>query len=121
MEHNIVIDRQVDAPCHGKGNVDGHTAVDKRYLTEMMKYIHQRERDEDLNKMKAETMDGSIKISFEEQAVKFCSDEKRETGVKSEAKYKKRENLSRTKKRFYHLQKYKDIQYNNIKVKLTGI
>ena len=32
MEYNIVIDRQVDAPGHGKGNVDGHNAVDKLYL-----------------------------------------------------------------------------------------
>ena len=36
MKYNVVIDRSVSAPGHGKSIIDGLNAVDKHYLRKVM-------------------------------------------------------------------------------------
>ena len=45
MKYNIVIDRAVGAPGHGKDVVDGLNAVDKRYLKQcMFRLLHPEQK-----------------------------------------------------------------------------
>ena len=86
--YNIVIDRMVNAPAHGKGVVDALNAVTKRYLRECMRRICKvdtgNENDVELKRKFENWMHiGDKQKSFAEQAKKLCEDEDRKDGVKS--------------------------------------
>ena len=71
--HCIVIDRSVDAPGHGRGIVDGRSAITKNFLREKMRTICIPEDDEQNDKMNAHTMMGDSSQSFAKEAIRLLS------------------------------------------------
>jgi hypothetical protein len=101
--HGIVIDRAVGAPGHGKDEVDGLNAVDKRFINEKMALIITPEENESSNRMHAAARVDDASMSIAAEAARMCRHENRAEGVKSEGKYRKREESSSMKKRIYHV------------------
>ena len=125
-EFDIIIDRLVDAPGHGKDVVDGMNAQDKVYLRHKMITATDPNQEDDSEqsevKFDAALCDGEQKpISFAEQCVKICSAKSRKTGVESYKKSKKREGNKKVLERFYHLQKQDDVKHQHGKYKLKGL
>ena len=101
--YGITIDRQIDAPGHGKGVVDGINAIDKNYLSKMMNLIMTPEVITSKDRMSSATMIEGAEKSFAKECLRLCSNPDRKTGVKSEKKSAKREGNAKLKERFYHL------------------
>ena len=116
----ITINRQIDAPGHGKGVVDGINAIDKNYLSKMMNLIMTPEVITSKDRMSSATMIEGAEKSFAKECLRLCSNPNRKTGVKSEKKSAKREANAKLKERFYHLQEYDEVKYNNKQVALEG-
>ena len=109
MEFKVVIDRQVDAPGHGKDVVDGLNAQDKVYLRKHMisscAATESRTGPNAKLKMDAAVVDSDNKaISFAKQCVELCLQKVQQMGVVSHKKLKKREDKKKMKQRFYHCQ-----------------
>ena len=103
--HGVIIDRAVGAPGHGKDEVDGLNAVDKRFIAEKMALIIMPKANESSNRMHAEARVDGKSMSIAKEAAQMCGDESRAEGVKSKGKYRKREESSTMKKRVYHVDK----------------
>ena len=124
-EFKVVIDRQVDAPGHGKDVVDGLNAQDKVYLRKHMisscAATEPRTGPNAKLKMDAAVVDGDNKaISFAKQCVELCSQKMRQMGVVSHKKLKKREDKKKMKQRFYHYQDFDEVEYKDSKFRLKG-
>ena len=81
---DIVIDRAIGAPGHGKDLVDGLNATDKVYLRQMMCMIGTPEANDSAALMAAHSMVGDAKMSLAAESARLCSDPARKSGVKSE-------------------------------------
>lgn len=101
--HGVIIDRAVGAPGHGKDEVDGLNAVDKRFIAEKMSLIVTPEANESSSRMHAEARVDGESMSIAREAARMCGNASRAEGVKSEGKYRKREEASTMKKRVYHV------------------
>ena len=64
MKYNIVIDRAVGAPGHGKDVVDGLNALDERYLKQCMFRLLNPEQKRCENKMEYHSTTKSCPVSF---------------------------------------------------------
>ena len=63
--HQIVLDRSVDTPGHGKDVVDGFNAVWKRYLATCLRIRSTSEKDNiDSKRMHVEAMKEKGEVSF---------------------------------------------------------
>ena len=118
--HGITIDRQVDAPGHGKGVVDGINAIDKNYLSKMMSLTMTPEVITEKDRMSSATMIEGAEKSFARECIRLCSNPERKNGVKSDKKSVKRESSAKLKERFYHLQEHEEVKYKGKKVALEG-
>ena len=65
--YQIVLDRAVDTPGHGKDVVDGFYVVQKRYLTTFFRMRSTPEKDKiDSKRMRVEAMTETGEVSFAE-------------------------------------------------------
>ena len=65
--YQIVIDRAVDTPGHGKYVVNGFNAVSKRYLATCLRMHSSPEKDKiDSKRMRVEAMTEKEEVSFTE-------------------------------------------------------
>jgi len=92
-KHQIIIDRMISAPHHGKGDCDSQSGVDKNY---MRMFFRRRKIAEDAEDHFAGIMASQIdengkKLSFAELAHVILSHPSRTSGLKSESKHAKRE------------------------------
>ena len=118
---NIIIDRVVGAPYHGKIKIDGLNAVDKIFLRKKMCMIGTPECSHESTRMNAHAMVGKCELSFAAECLRLCSDKSRLSGVKSGGnKRLKRENETKMKNRFYHLQMKSDIHVMEGKTTVIG-
>ena len=63
--YQIVLDRAVDTPGHGKDVVDGFNAVQKRYLSTCLRMRIASESDNiDSNRMRVYAMNEKVEVSF---------------------------------------------------------
>jgi hypothetical protein len=85
----IVYDRVIRAPGHGKNEVDGLNAVDKRFITEKMSLVVTPEVNESLKCVASEALAEGVSKSIAEEVARLCSDITHVEGVKSKGKYKK--------------------------------
>jgi hypothetical protein len=116
VAYQITIDRAIGAPGHGKDEVDGLNATDKRFLKVKMAQIQAPEDDQRESRMSAAAMvEGSLS-SIAEESARLCSVQSRSEGVKSENKYKKREAASVMKRRRYHVLKEEDIEFADLEM-----
>ena len=70
--HGIVIDRAVGAPGHGKDEVDGLNAVDKRFINAKMALIVTPEENESSNQIHAAARVGDTSMSIATKAARMC-------------------------------------------------
>jgi hypothetical protein len=119
--HKIVIDRAIGAPGHGKDEVDGLNATDKRYLSEKMSVTYEPEVKEAVNRMAPEARENGESKSFARECVRLCSLPDRFEGVKSEGKSKKREDNRKMRMLFYHEQKAEDVLFGGLKYEMKGL
>jgi hypothetical protein len=117
VTYGIVYDRAIGAPGHGKDEVDGLNAVDKRFITEKMSLVVTPEANESLKRVAAEAMVEGVSKSIAEEAARLCSDATRIEGVKSEGKYLKRETNASMKKRLYHVHDEDSTEHVNLSMK----
>jgi hypothetical protein len=119
-QFQIVIDRAIGAPGHGKDIVDGLSATDKQFLRKKMCMIGTPEANDGTSRMAAHSMVENASKSLAEECVRLCSDESRIAGVKSHSKHVKREANATITRRNYHIQKIEDVSFTNVKMKATG-
>ena len=63
--YQIVLDRAVDTPGHGKDVVDGFNAVQKRYLSTCLRMRIAPESDNiDSNRMRVYAMNEKVEVRF---------------------------------------------------------
>ena len=68
ISYQIVLDRAVDTPGHGKYVVDGFNAVQKRYLATYLRMRSTPEKDKIYSKcMRVEAMAEKGEVSFSEE------------------------------------------------------
>jgi hypothetical protein len=85
VTHRIVYDRPIaGAPGHGKDEVDGLNAVDKRYNAEKMSLVVTPEANKSSSQSPPEGMVEGVSKSIAEEAGRLCSNMARTEGVKSE-------------------------------------
>ena len=113
--YQIVLDRAVDTPGHGKDVVDGFNAVQKRYLA-----ICLRMRSTP-KKYKIDSKRMCVEAMIEEGEVSFAKECKRlldlcdGNGTKGDKKHAKREAKVRLKHKYYWIHKEEDILFNGMK------
>ena len=105
----------IGALGHGKDEVDGLNAIDKSKLKRYMKMISEPEEETRCKRLAPETMVNGERRDVAELAYEILSDPKRAQGVKSHAKYKKREESRSMEKRNFFVQKKHDVMYYNLK------
>jgi hypothetical protein len=103
VTHGVIIDRAVGAPGHGKDEVDGLNAVDKQFIAKKMSQATMPEDNDDdtTQRINPEAMVETSSKSIAKEAARLCRNENRIRGVKSEGKYRKREESASMKQRFY--------------------
>jgi hypothetical protein len=101
VSHGVIIDRAVGAPGHGKDEVDGLNAVDKQFISKKMSQATMPEENDSTQKINPEAMVENASKSIAKEAARLCRNENRIHGVKSEGKYRKREESASMKQRFY--------------------
>ena len=95
--YQIVLDRAVDTPGHGKYVVDGFHAVQKRYLATCTRMRITPEKDKiDSKRMRVETMTDKGEVSFAEEC-KHLLDIRDEIGTKGDKRPPKLEAKARLK------------------------
>jgi hypothetical protein len=117
VTYRIAYDRAIGAPGHGKDEVDGLNAVDKRYITEKMSLVVTPEANESSKRVAPEAMVEGVSKSIAAEAARLCSDITRIKGVKSKGKYQKRETNAAMKKRYYHVHEQDSTEHINVSMK----
>jgi hypothetical protein len=117
VKFQIVIDRAVDTPGHGKDVVDGFNAVQKRFLTTCLRKtsmpeVHDTINDSDRMQINSMTEKGDVSFADECRRLLINRDKVGTTGDK---KHAKREAKARLKGTFYHVHDDADLLYNGIK------
>ena len=121
-KYGITIDRGIGAPGHGKDDVDGLNATDKRYLQGKFCMIGTPEANDNEKRMAANSMVEGASQSLAAECARLCSLPSRINGVKGHAKARKREDTATMKKRNYHVQnEEEDIPFTNLKMKTVGL
>ena len=118
MKYNIVIDRAVCAPGHGKSIIDGMNAVDKHFLRRVMCMSGSTRYDDIDTRMNMFSMTQKSELSFAEECARLCSQVNRKYGVlNSEANKQRKLKLS---ERFYYVQDPDTVSYPNLTKKTKG-
>ena len=113
--YQIVLDRSVDTPCHGKDVVDGFNAVQKQYLATCLRVHSTPEKDKiDSKRMHVEAMTENGEVIFAEEC-KRSLDIRDEIGTKGNKKHAKCEAKARLKHKYYWLHKDEDTLFNGMK------
>ena len=99
--YQIVLDRAVDTPGHGKYVVVGFNAVQKRYLATCLIMRSTPEKDKIESKcMRVEAMTEKGEVSFAKECKRLL-DLCGEIGTKGDKKHAKREAKARLKHKYY--------------------
>ena len=99
--YQIVLDRAVDTPGHGKDVLDGFNAVQKLYLATCLRMCSTPEKDNiDSKRMSVEYMTEKGEVSFAKECNRLF-DLRDEIGTKGDKKHAKREAKARLKNKCY--------------------
>ena len=103
--YQIILDRDVDTPGHGKDVVDGFNAVQKWYLATCFRICITLEVDNiDGKRMHVDAMTEKGDVRFDKECrrlLDLCD----EIGTKGDKKHAKSESKSRWKNRYYWVHK----------------
>ena len=113
--YQIVLDRPVDIPGHGKDVVDGLNAFQKRYLVTCLRMHSTPEKDKiDSKCMRVEAMTQKVEGSFSGECKRLL-DLRDEFGTKVNNNHAKREAKARLKHKYYCIHKEEDTLFNGMK------
>ena len=101
---NIVIDRAICAPGHGKDIVDELNAVTKCFLQKQFCMIGTPEADNYEKRIKAHSMVETASTSLAEECQMLCASQDHVNRVKRDAKNAKWEKKSKVQECIYHVQ-----------------
>ena len=110
LKYQIVIDRAVCAPGHGKSIIDGLNAVDKHYLRNVMCMSGSNRNDVIETRMNMYAMTESSNRSFAKECARLCGSSRRKYGALS-TNGRDNQKLS---ERFYYVQDPSQIRYQSI-------
>ena len=103
--YQIVLDRAVDTPSHGKDVVDGFNAAQKRYLATCLRMRSTPEKDKiDSKCMRVYAMTEKVEVSCSKECKRLL-DLHDEIGTKGDKKHTKREAKARLKHKYYLIHK----------------
>ena len=105
-KYEIIIDRAVDAPGHGKGVVDGIQGSEKNFIRRKMCMTNKNGIDSQEDRMEAAQISDDTPTSFAKECIRLCSAESRKMNVITHKKNKKREVSRKILEKFYHYQEY---------------
>jgi hypothetical protein len=95
-QFGVTVDRMIGAPGHGKDVVDALNATTKKYIKQKMRMVSNPGSDECCDrKMKVHSVSETESTSFAMECLRLCNLLERKDGVKSSAKYAKREQSAR--------------------------
>ena len=118
LKFNIVIDRAIGAPGHGKSVIDGLNAVDKHYLKTVMCMSGTNRADDINTRMRMYSTIKESHLSFAEECARLCGQEERKFGVLNSSAYQSRN--QKINERYYHVQDPNNIRYAHISKSTTG-
>ena len=118
LKYNIIIDRAVCAPGHGKSIIDGMNAVDKHYLKKVMCMSGSTRYDDIETRMSMFAMTENSTLSFAQECARLCSQSNRKYGVLNSEAYKKRK--LKLSERFYYVQDPDKVRYSNLCKRTKG-
>ena len=118
LKFNMIIDRAIGAPGHGKSVIDGLNAVDKHYLKKVMCFSGANRSDDKTSRMKMYSIATESTLSFAEECARLCGQEDRKFGVLSTPAYHSRN--QKLNERYYHVQDPKKVQYGNLSKRTKG-
>ena len=103
--YQIVLDRTIDTPVHGKDVVDDFNAVQKRYLATCLIMSSTHEKDKiDSKRMHVEAMTERGEVRFSEECKRLL-DLCDEIGTKGDKKHSKRVDKALLKQKYYWVHK----------------
>ena len=105
ISYQIVLDRSVYTPVHGKDVLDGFNAVQKRYLATCLRMRRTPEKYTiDSKRMRVEAMTEKGEVSFAEECkpLMYLRDE---IGTKGDKKHAKLNAKARLKHKYYWVHK----------------
>jgi len=120
VSFDVVIDRAISAPGHGKDVVDGLNAMDKIYLRQKMCMIGTPEANDGEKRMAAHAMVEDAKASLAAEAKRLLSDPARKHGVQGGADRKKLA-AGKMSERRYFVQDPKKVQFTSVKKVVKGL
>jgi hypothetical protein len=123
-QFGVTVDRMIGAPGHGKDVVDALNATTKKYIKQKMRMISNPGNDESLDrKMKGYSLSEreAETTSFARECLRLCSVRDRKDGVKSSAKYAKREKAAKISARHYYLQERHNVRLSNLRMTAVGL
>ena len=113
--YQIVLDRAVDTPGHGKDIVDGFNAVKKRQLATCLRMRSTPEKEKiDNKRMLVEAMTEKGEVSFDKECKRLL-DLRNEIGTKADKKHAKHEAKARLNHKYYWIHKEEDTLFNGTK------
>jgi hypothetical protein len=122
-QFGITFDCMIGAPGHGKDVVDALNATTKKYLKQKMWMVANPGNDQSERKMKAYSQSEreTETTSFARECLRLCNLRDRKDGVKSSAKYGKREKAAKISGRHYYLQEAQNVRLCNLKMTAVGL
>ena len=105
-KYEIIIDRAVDTPGHGKRVVDGIQGCKKNCIRRKMCISNKNGQESAHNMMEAALISDDTPTSFAKECICLCSTESRTMDVNTHKKNKKREDHKKVLERFYHYHEY---------------
>ena len=118
-KYKIVINRMVTAPGHGKGTVDALAGFDKWFIRKHFCAVKGVGDNDTVNKLESYTVDENGKtVSFAKRCADLLSDRDRVFGAKGHRKSQKRENIAKTRERFYYYMNYEHDGPDKVEVPL---
>ena len=118
LKFNMVIDRAIGAPGHGKSIIDGLNAVDKHYLKKVMCMSGCNRSDDVQTRMRMYSITKESTLSFAEECARLCGQDDRKCGVLSTPAYQSRNR--KLNERYYHVQDPNDMQYCHLSKATKG-
>ena len=112
LKYDIVIDRCVGAPGHGKSIIDGLNAVDKHFLKKVMCMSGSTRADDIQTRMNMYAIAKESNLSFATECARLCGSDNRKSGVLSSSAYNNRK--QKLNARYYHVQDCNKVRYHNI-------
>lgn len=119
VEHEMRIDRMIQAPGHGKCKIDGYCACEKSFLKAKMCFVGTPEAEDSKLRMNVHTWLDGVKVSLARECQRLCADEARAHGATGGMMQKRQAERTMTA-RVFHIQDAEDTRYADLQMRAVG-